>query len=484
MFTDGPPSALAGRNVLIWGLGILGGGTGTARFCAAHGARLRITDLRSREVLAPALAELADIDAEYVLGTHREEDIRWADVVFRNPGVPPTHDLLRLAHELGTPVEMEIAYFARHCPARMYFVTGTKGKTTTTAMLHRFLSASGTDLPMAGNMGQAAMTLLDALSPDDEVLLEVSSQQLEGLADRGAPVRVAVITNVDDDHLDRYGTLSRYRRVKLAIAEGQGPDDWLILPAWDSVLAQEAAPYAAKKVYVCRPGSGERTLPGASATVEIAADAVLWHGDGGSREIARLGELTLAGEHNRINLAFAAAAAYAAGREPSVITSAVAGIKPVRYRFEPVGSHGGVEFVNDSAASAPLAVVAALDALEGRRAVVIAGGVDKAADYATLARRLTEVSAMVVLLPGTATKRLREELDALDHRLTLVEAFSMPEAVESAWQFARTTPDVSVVLLSPGAASFGLFVNEFDRGAQFTACVDRLIATGSAMPQL
>src|SRR5450759_3037860 len=204
----------AGRKVLILGVGILGGGIGMARYCAEHGAVLRITDMRRADQLQPALKALEGIEAEYIWGSHREEDVDWADIIVRNPGVPPNHPLLARARAQGKPIEMEIAYFIRHCPARLIAVTGTKGKTTTATVLHRFLEASGNKVALAGNMGESAMPLLDALTPDDEVLLEVSSYQLEGLVDRGGRISISIITNVADDHLDRYGTLERYRSVK------------------------------------------------------------------------------------------------------------------------------------------------------------------------------------------------------------------------------------------------------------------------------
>jgi UDP-N-acetylmuramoylalanine--D-glutamate ligase len=464
-----------GRNILILGLGILGGGLGMARYCARYGARLRITDLRDEEKLRPALEALRDVQAEYVLGEHRAEDVEWADLVVRNPGVRPDHELLKLAEKLGKPVEMEIPYFVRHCPARLVAVTGTKGKTSTTTVLHQFLQAGGKTVHLAGNMGESAMALLDTLGPDDEVLLEVSSYQLEGLAGRGAPLRVAVITNVEDDHLDRYGDLETYRRVKASVAEGQSADDWLVLPAWDAELARLCARWPCHKVYVRRPGMGADPAVehGAAAVVTIEDRAVRWQRPGGPSEvIADLRELTLLGAHNRVNVAFAAAAAYAYGREPRDISAAVPLLTPVAHRLEPVGRVDGIDFINDSAASAPVAVIAALEAVSDRRPVVIAGGVDKAADYTRMIDALVTAEVPLVLLPGSATDRLVAELDRRG-RPAPARVSSMAEAVTVAYRLARELP-ADVVLLSPGAASHGLFVNEFDRGRQFGRAVDQL----------
>ncbi len=454
-----------------------------ARYCAEHGAELRITDMRHADQLQPALKALQDIKAEYIWGRHRDEDIDWADIIVRNPGVPPSHPLLARARAQGKPVEMEIAYFIRNCPARLIAVTGTKGKTTTTTVLHHFLVTSGHKVALAGNMGESAMPLLDRLTPDDEVLLEVSSYQLEGLVGRGGPIHIAVITNVEDDHLDRYGTLGSYRKVKASIGSGQSSTDWLVLPAWDRPLAELCASYSAQKVFVHKADSpaGSYDWTRAAVNVEIREDTVVWcSADGRRTPIADMRGLPLLGAHNRVNVAFAAAAAHIAGRSRSQITSAMNSITPVTHRLEPIGQAGRIEFINDSAASAPLAVVAALDALASRRPVVITGGDDKAADYSVMITALADAEAPVVLLPGSATGRLEADMAATGYKYPVVAVATMAEAVERAYALACSEPGVEVVLLSPGFSSHSVFINEFDRGNQFRLGAERIIgALGS-----
>ncbi len=332
------PYDFNGKKVLILGLGILGGGIGMARYCARHGATLRITDLRSVEHLRPALAALSDLEAEYVLGEHRAEDIDWADIVIRNPGVPPSHPLLRRASSQGKPIDMEMAYFIRHCPARMLVVTGTKGKTSTTSILYSFLRSSNPDVGLAGNMGESAIDLLDNLRASDEMLLEVSSYQLEGLLDHPAPVNIALITNVGDDHLDRYGSIASYRQVKASVGKGQTSEDWLILPGWDEALIELCAAYPSRKVLVHAAGhDGDSAHAGPrSADVHLIGEGVSWTGtDGKAQLIADLSELRLLGSHNRVNVAFAAAAAHIAGRSAAQITGAIGGLEPVAHRLQP-----------------------------------------------------------------------------------------------------------------------------------------------------
>jgi UDP-N-acetylmuramoylalanine--D-glutamate ligase len=476
--TSSTEVSFQGRKVLILGVGILGGGIGMARYCHDHGATLRITDLRGPNQLRLALEALSDIGAEFILGCHREEDIDWADIVIRNPGVPPDHPLLARAKAQGKPIEMEIAYFIRHCPAKLLAVTGTKGKTTTTTMLHQFLRASGTDVALAGNMGESAMLLLDRLKPEDEVLLEISSYQLEGLLDHAGSIDIAVITNVEDDHLDRYHSLANYREVKASIGKGQSSEEWLILPAWDRDLAQLCDQFPSRKVYVDKSDSSGRPYRWTQSAINVVVrdDEVLWSSPHeGETLIADLHGLSLLGSHNRVNAAFAAAAAHIAGRSSSQISGSVRSIVPVSHRLESIGKADGVEFINDSAASAPLAVVAALEALASRRPVVIAGGDDKAADRSLMLRALQHAEAPVILLPGSVTASLRADLAAMKYRYPVSVVANMAEAVEQAFRVANAEPGRDVVLLSPGFSSHSTFINEFDRGMQFRNAAERII---------
>jgi UDP-N-acetylmuramoylalanine--D-glutamate ligase len=472
-----PGLEFRGRRVLILGVGILRGGIGMARYCYKHGAQLRITDIRTAEQLRPALEALQDIQADYILGRHREEDIDWAEIVVRNPGVPPDHHLLARAKAQNKPIEMEIAYFARHCPAPIIAVTGTKGKTTTTTILHRFLAGSGASVHLAGNMGESAIALLDGLSSDDEVLLEVSSYQLEGLLDHPAAIDIAIVTNVGDDHLDRYGTLENYRNVKASIAKGQHSDNWLILPAWDKELADLCASLPSQKVYIHRGEPSESISPWTESAwnVSIVDDQVVWSSSGepGIR-IADLSCLRLLGTHNRVNTAFAAAAAYIAGRSPAQISSTVDSIMPVPHRLEPITRVGDIEFINDSAASAPLAVVAALKALAGKRVVAIIGGDDKGAARAPMLAALLSAQAPVVLLPGSATASIESDLISMGYKYPICAATDMANAVNQAYNLATLRPESDVVLLSPGFSSHSVFINEFDRGQQFREAASRI----------
>lgn len=467
-----------GTKVLIFGLGLLGGGVGVARYFAQHGAALRITDLRSAEELRPTLEALSDIDAEYVLGEHREEDFAWADVVLRNPGVPPSSRWLRYADELGKRVDMELSYVVDRCPAHITAVTGTKGKTTTTTLLHQLLESGGEHVELAGNMGKSAITLLDELTIEDHLLLEISAQQLEGRLERGWGPRVAVITNVDDDHLERYGSLEAYREVKASLARGQHAGDWAVLPAWDAELAALCVDTPASTVFVRdpdRPFVVDATDH--AAVVDVEPDRLVWidRRTGEVTELASLADFGLLGRHNRVNLAFAVAAAYANGRTPEQISGAISTLQPPEHRLQPIGTGslpGGhqVTFVDDTTATAPIAVASALEALSAEQVVLICGGVAKGSDFAPMVTAIEKSGAQVVTLPGTGTDRIVEQLTQRDPAASVTPAADMDEAVRRAVELA-TASGATRVLLSPGCASFGLFRNEFHRGQAFADAV-------------
>src|SRR6266581_3305035 len=165
------------------GLGIHGSGIASARYAAQQGATVRVTDLRSAEVLAPSIAKLAGLPIEYILGEHRNEDFRWAEVVIHVPGVRRDSPYLRVARENGARIEQEIALFFQACPGRIIGVTGTRGKTTTTTLIYHILRANGTPTTIGGNVsGVETLSLLPMITPQTFVVLELSSWQLEGLA--------------------------------------------------------------------------------------------------------------------------------------------------------------------------------------------------------------------------------------------------------------------------------------------------------------
>jgi UDP-N-acetylmuramoylalanine--D-glutamate ligase len=331
--------------------------------------------------------------------------------------------------------------FFLECPSpRITGVTGTKGKTTTTTLIGEIVRAAGRDVVVAGNLRVSALEQLPLIGPQTEVILELSSFQLEGLEAVRLSPATACVTNLMVDHLNRYPTLESYFEAKTHIFRYQDTSGTLVLNRDD--------PHC-------------RTLAGR------APGRVEWFG--ATDETPGAAASRLRGDHNRANMAAAAAVARALGIADATTGAAVAAFRGVPYRQELVRERAGVQFVNDSAATTPDALMAALAAAE-RPVVLIAGGADKELDFTRLGvAALAPDSPLkaAVLLEGSATDKVQQALGTRvagrfgDLRSALLRATELASPGD-------------VVLLSPGCASFGMFANEFDRGDQYNALVRAL----------
>jgi UDP-N-acetylmuramoylalanine--D-glutamate ligase len=406
-------------------------------------------------MLSDAMAALADLDGViYHLGGEDTADVNWADVIVRNPAVPTDSPMLHHARAHGTPVEMEMTLFLRACPAPVIGVTGTKGKTTTTALLHAMLQRRWPGAVSAGNMGRSALAELDTIAtqPDVPVALELSSFQLEAMAEHRMSPHVAIVTNIAPDHLDRYPDFEAYAETKAAIWRHQRAGDWALLPAADEVVQRLAA---------------DPPVPGRRVDFSAVGEHLL----AGGADIGRRDALRIPGDHAALDAVAAASAAVIVGVEPADIADAIAGFGGIPHRMELVTTIDGVGYVNDTAATTPIAAVAALEAHAGRHVVLIAGGFDKQLPLEGLADAIAQPADEIVLLDGTATARLASLLHDRGRRPAGDIATSMTDAIAMARTVAQ---EGGVVLLSPGCASFGLFRDEFDRGDRFRAGVEAL----------
>ncbi|MCC6312470.1 MAG: UDP-N-acetylmuramoyl-L-alanine--D-glutamate ligase [Thermomicrobiales bacterium] len=447
------------------GLGTRGGGLGVARYLANAGAIVTVTDNRPAEALAEPLAALAGLPIRYVLGGHDERDFVATDLVVRNPGVRRDAPLLRLARAHDVQIEMEMSLFLRACPAQVIGVTGSKGKTTVATLAAAMVAAWNPRTVLAGNMGISALDRLPEISADTPVVLELSSWQLEATIEHGLSPHVAVITNIAEDHLNTYRDFAEYAAVKRGIGAHQHPSNWLVLNR-DDPETWRAAGDARGSVVPC--GLGDRGGDGAW----LAGERIHWRNGDDAFDLARPENPALVGAHNAANLLAAVAAARLCGAPMEAISAGLAGFAGVPHRMERVAIVAGVRYINDTAATAPVAAAAALRTLAGGPVRLIAGGADKGLDPGPLVAAAAETRPAVFLLGGTATPVLHAALRAVG--IEPRGPFdSLVEAVAAA--AAGAQPGDSV-LLSPGCASFGLFRDEFDRGERFRAEVRTLAA--------
>ncbi|HLH61042.1 MAG TPA: UDP-N-acetylmuramoyl-L-alanine--D-glutamate ligase [Ktedonobacteraceae bacterium] len=449
---------LRGKRVLIMGLGLHGSGIASARFAAQQGAIVRVTDVRSAEVLAPSIKTLEGLPIEYVLGEHREEDFRWAEVVIRVPGVKKSSPYLRIAREHGAQIEQEIAFFFQACSGRIIGITGTRGKTTTTTLIYEILRATGARTVIGGNVsGVETLSLLPTITPDTLVVLELSSWQLEGLEPHKRSPQVAVMTNIYPDHLDTYADMDEYAAAKANIFRHQHADDLAIFNydnPWTRRLGEEA---------VANTWFTSLELGGSFAR--------------GSSDIAPFifTETPLIGKHNLENILLATTAARLLDVPDEIIAATVRGFRGVPHRLEEVAVINGVRFINDSTSTAPVAGRIALEAFDGP-IVLVAGGNTKFLPLEDWPRTIAQRCRDVILLKGTGTDEL---LPALEQE---AEQYGISNPVRGVFDDFTTAMNEAVslarpgdvLLFSPGFTSFGMFLNEFDRGDKFVAYVRAL----------
>lgn len=455
---------LKGKRALVMGIGTRQGGLGVTRYLLDAGAEVTVTDLRDAAELAETLRELAGLPIRFVLGTHRREDFEQTDIVVRNPGVPHDSPWLRVARDAGASIEMEMTLFFRACPAPIIGITGTKGKTTTSTLCAAILTNFRDDTVLAGNMGRSALAYLPQITPETPVVIELSSWQLEGLGEHRLSPHIAVFTNLSPDHLNRYESMDDYLDAKLNIARYQQPGDWFVVNKDDAAVWGARETGAGRIVPFSLRDDGE-------AGAYLSDDRLIWRAGGQEREIARRTELRLAGSHNAANALAASAAALLAGADPEQARAALRSTGGVADRQELVAEIDGITFVNDTTATTPAAVVAALERFRDRPVVLIAGGSDKGVPLGDLAERIAQAVECVVLLDGAVTGELQRQLTTAGAAVVDGPFSSMEAAVAASVRHA--TPG-AVVLLSPGCASFGMFRDEFHRGQAFRDAVNQI----------
>lgn len=460
--TPDDPNGLRGRRVLVMGLGLLGGGVASARYAVAQGAaEVTVTDLRSEEMLAPSVARLAGLPIRYALGRHDPEDFRAADVVVRNPNVRRDSPYLAIAREAGKRIEMEIAWFFRACPGKIAGVTGTRGKSTTTLLLHHILQDAGWDPLLGGNLGGIeTLSLLPQITPDRWTVLELGNWMLEGLHTVRRSPQLAIFTNLLPDHLDAYDSMEDYGQAKTSIFRYQRPGDIAIFNADNDYSSRYAGEAPGDDVWLY---SAER---GVSYPRERPAE---------TRPFRYAEAITLRGAHNVANVQAATLAAELLGVDEATIRAGVASFGGAPHRLEVVRRLDGVLWVNDSASTAPVAGVAALRSFS-EPVVLIAGGNTKKIDQSAWAEEAAIRARRIILLKGSATEAFAADVRAAAAGAGRADPIAgIYDDFAAAIQRARAlAAPGDVVLLSPGFTSFGMFLHEFDRGDQFRALVQAL----------
>jgi UDP-N-acetylmuramoylalanine--D-glutamate ligase len=464
------------KKIVVMGLGLNGGGVGAATFFAKCGAKVLVTDLRTKKELEPSLRQLKKWkNIRYSLGGHKEGDFLKADIIIKNPAVTNNSKFIKLARKKGVPIETDMSIFEHLCPAPIIGITGTKGKTTTATIIGRILQQWDSRTILAGNLRVSALQFLPSLIDRKKdypwVVLELSSWQLEGSAHVARSPKIAVVTNVFEDHLDRYDTFEDYIQAKKIILNSQNEDDTTVLNA-DNEITRGFADIAAGKVV----WFSYSKLPAKKKGVYVLKNEI-WSSLGEKPvRICKLKSLQFQGQHVVLNTCAAIAVALTVGVPIRTIKSALKKAVLPDGRMEVIQEKKGVVYMNDTTATVPGATMATLSALcdkkKKQKVILIAGGISKNVGYEDLAAQARKMcKAIIVLSTGkreTGSAQLKAELSGYK---PIVSAETMEHAVQLASEYAKSG---DVIVLSPASASFGMFQNEFDRGDQFNLAVEEL----------
>lgn len=449
---------LAGKRVVVMGLGRFGGGIGVTKWLCAQRANVHVTDLSDETHLEESVKALAGLPVSKRLGSHDVADLDRCELLVVSPAVDKLKsDFFKAAVARGIPWSSEMNLFLERCRGRIVGITGSVGKSTTTAMIGSVLEAAAKQhnwkhgrVWLGGNIGKSLLDDLPAIAERDVVVLELSSFQLDDAASLRWSPHIAVVTNLKENHLDRHGTMSAYAAAKANIYGYQRANDVLVMPHGNGVDGLPGGWAGRKNLirYSIDPETRELVVEGGAAAGPRVKPT-----------------LAVPGLHNLQNAAAALAVSRVLGVSDDVAVESLAAFKGLVHRLEFVGEVCGVRYYNDSKATTPDAAMTSLRAFDGG-VVVLVGGSDKGNSFSEFGRLLAQRAKAVVCMGDTRDKigaEIRNEMrGSSSPRLSFAEDFA--EAMDAARK-AATGGDV--VVLSPGCASYDWFTNYEERGETF-----------------
>jgi len=420
-----------GKKILIAGLGIAGGGAGAVNFLHKLGAKITVTDLKARKALEDSLLKIPQ-NTKLILGKHRLEDFLNADYIIKNPAMPWSSFYLAEAKKKNIPILTDARIFFDFAPReKIIGITGSKGKTRTAYLIKHFLKGRYKVL-LTGAPGTSVLSDLLKAGGYDWIIWELSSFDLENI--KKSP-RIAIITNIFQEHLNRYSSFADYKNTKKNIIKYQIKNDISILP--DKSIFKKWAKEIDSKVFYFQ----EKNIHSLTSETSFFA----------AKKTAQVFKIP-----------------------EKEILKKFKNSKALEHRLEIARKYKNIVFINDSASTNPDATIFAIGKISKFfkipffKIILICGGLDKKLDYKELSRRFPELKK-VILLPGSASDKIKEETQ--NKNKNLIEINSLDKAVKESVFWAEKG---DVILFSPGATSFNLFRNEFDRGDKFKKLVKNL----------
>lgn len=454
---------LKGRKVAVIGLGI--SNIPLIDYLRKYKAQVTVFDKRTIDNIDKTIMDkIVEYGMEFSIGNDYLSKLKGFDLIFRSPSCLPTTKELVAETERGALVTTEIEMCVELCPGTVIGVTGSDGKTTTTTLIHEIIKAKGYNCFLGGNIGTPLFTRVNEMTPDDIVILEMSSFQLMEMSISPA---ISVVTNVTPNHLDYHKDLEEYIESKKNIFKYQSKDNILVLN-YDNPITREFAKEAKGKVIFF---SDQVKLDNGYIVDE---EKIKFCENKLRKHILNIKDTPLIGKHNYQNIC-AALAATSTLVDEETAKKVISKFTGVHHRLELVKeTNKRIRWYNDSASSSPTRTISGLNAFD-KKVILIAGGYDKNLDYTPIAKPIVDKVKTLILMGATKNKiykAVTNELDSQNKKLDIYEAFSLEEAIDIA---NEVSVPGDVVLFSPASASFDMFKNAYDRGDKFRSTVQRKI---------
>jgi UDP-N-acetylmuramoylalanine--D-glutamate ligase len=391
-------------------------------------------------------------------------------MVIQNPAIPHNSKYLKIARSQGIPIETDLGFFFQLCPSKKIIaIAGTKGKSTVSFLVYQIFKEAQKEVVLAGNIGISVLDILEKITPQTWVILEISTWQMEGMKKHKFRPQTAVLTNILPDHLDRYPNFKEYAQAEKLIFKHQRSNDNLVVN-FDNEETIQVKEETKAQVYWF--STKERIESGSY----LEKDNLVFQSGEHKIPFAKISNLTLPGPHNLENILAAGTVGFIHKIPAEIILRAIKNFPGLPYRLEFIREFKGIKFYNDSCSTTPEATLAALESFPQQPIILILGGKDKKLDYEKLGKVIGENKEIkkIVLLQHPDYDASPKIFSALKKHLDpekIILASNLKIGVEAALQKAQPK---EIILLSPAAASFGMFKNEFDRGDQFNTAVKNL----------
>ena len=442
-------------------VGMARSGAAAAQLARLDGSEVHITDIKERAAFEGALDELDVPGVVWHLGEKAEDIVHGMDLVVVSPGIPLTHPVFAAAEKEKAEVTGELEFAYRHAKGKLYAITGTNGKTTTTTLLGEIFRNAGRITHVVGNIGAPYAAACPKMTEDDVTVCEVSSFQLETIRDFRP--NVSAVLNVTEDHLNRHGTMENYTAVKSRIFMNAGAGDRVVLNYDDPLTRAMKVPQKAGVVWFSTKGP----VPYGA----FVRDGYIVYGTQDRLEtVMPADDVYIPGEHNLANALAALAMAACAGVSFPVIRHTLKTFRGVEHRIEYAGTVNGVDFINDSKGTNPDSTIVAVRSMK-KDTCIILGGSTKHSDYTQMCRAIASSRVKSAVLIGDTAREIAPKLDEAGFTAYEKAGYDFEKAVRTA---ARLAGEGGCVLLSPGCASFDMFRDYEHRGRVFKEIVRRM----------